>query len=350
MTPSDMRRRNWNPDGRARAIARRLTAIVDRRQAEDGPGAPAVTIVVPVFGTEEHLGACLASILRQTFRDFEVIVVDDCSPGDVAGIVGRVAAGDHRVRVVRHAVNQGLLRARLTGASEARGRYLAFVDSDDEVEDFFIKAMYEGAVEHDADLVQCELWEIEPDGTTRRLNRAVGPRAAGHLVLRDGDIVRGFLGKKIWNSLCTKLIRTTVWTTAIAAIDAEHESIFFGEDILITFVLATNSTVFVGVPDHGYRYVRRSTSITKASESERLVHCINDLDAVYRALRPLLAERGESSDLVAEFFRREFARVVIAMLHQASACESSGSVHTPRSPATLGVLGAIVLENARPES
>ena len=201
--------------------------------------------------------------------------------------------------------------------------------------------MYEAAVEHDADLVQCELWQIEPDGTTRPLNRA-----GGHLVLHHGDIVRGFLGERIWSSLCVKLIRTTVWTTALAGMDAEQESIYFGEDILITFLLAANSTVFVAVPDHGYRWIQRLTIITKASESERLVRCINDLDAVYRALRTLLAERGEPPELVAAFFQREFARVVIAMLQQAAACESSGSAHAPRSPAALGVLGAIVLENS----
>ena len=142
-----------------------------------------------------------------------------------------------------------------------------------------------------------------------------------------------------------KLTRTTVWTTALAGIDAEQESIYFGEDILITFLLAANSTVFVEVPDHGYRWIQRSTSITKASESERLVRCINDLDAVYgHSGRSWLSDastaRARRSVLPARF-----ARVVIAMLQQAAACESSGSDHAPRSPAALGVLGAIVLED-----
>ncbi len=337
-----MRRQNWDVVSRSAAFTRRLTRRVTRAGSNAAVAPPAVTIVVPVYGTEEHLVACLESILCQTFRDFEVIVVDDCSPGDVAGIVGRVAAGDPRVRLVRHDINQGLIRARFTGAREARGEYLGFVDSDDEIEDFFVEVMYVAAIGHDADLVQCELWQIEPDGTARPYSRA-----GGALVLRDGDIVGGYLGEKIWNSLCTKLIRATVWATATSKIDAEQQSIYFGEDILITFLLAANSSVFVAVPEHGYRWILRSTSITMASESARLVRCINDLDAVYRALRTLLAERGEPAELVEAFFQREFQRATVAMLQQAAACEGNGPDDARRSPAALGLLGAIVLANAR---
>jgi hypothetical protein len=165
-------------------------------------------------------------------------------------------------------------------------------------------------------------------------------------VLHDGDIVRGFLDEKIWSSLCVKLIRTTVWTTAIASLDAEQESIYFGEDMLITFLLAANSSIFVAVPECGYRWIQRSTSITNASESEQLVRCINDFDAVYRAVRTLLAERSEPAELVAAFFQREFARVATDMLERAAACEGSTAGDVPRSPAALGLLGAIVLASA----
>lgn len=301
---------------------------------------PAVTIVVPVCESVEHLGACLESVLGQTFGEFEVIVVDDCPPGDVAGIVGRVAKGDHRVRLVRHGVTHGPTRARFTGAREARGQYLAFVDPDDEVEDVFIELMYDVAIEWHADLVQCEVWQIEPDGTTRAPS---GPGA--RLVLRDGDIVRGVLGGEVRNSLSGKLIRTTAFTS-IAGIDAEQGSVCFGGDILITFLLAANSAVLVGVPEHGYRRIQRSTTFTKSSEAERLVRRIDDLDVVYRLLRTLLAERDEQAELVSNFFQREFALVVTAMLRQAAACENSGSGRSPRSPAALGLLGAIILENA----
>jgi hypothetical protein len=296
---------------------------------------------MPVYGTEAHLPACLASVLGQSFTDLEVIVVDDCSPGDVAGIVGQVAAGDSRVRLIRHDVNQGLIRARLTGAREARGRYLAFVDSDDEVEDFFLASMYPSAIEHDADVVQCELMHVEPDGTSIPWMRLGDP-----LVLHDGDIVRGFLDSKIWNMLCVKLIRTTVWTTAVASLNAEQESIYFGEDMLITFLLAANSSVFVAVPKCGYRYIQRPTSITTASDPERMVRCINDIDAVYRAIRTLLAERGEPPALVEAFFQREFARVVTVLLDGAAAAENSRPADVPRPTATLGLLGAIVQANA----
>jgi len=101
--------------------------------------SPLVSVVVPVYRTEAYLEGCLASLLGQTLRDIELIVVDDDSPGDVVSVVARAAAGDSRIRVLRHPENRGVGLARVTGARAARGRYLALVDSDDEVSERFLE-------------------------------------------------------------------------------------------------------------------------------------------------------------------------------------------------------------------
>ncbi|MBO3741014.1 glycosyltransferase [Actinoplanes flavus] len=91
---------------------------------------PRLSIVVPFYGVERYLAACLDSLARQTFRDFEVVLVDDGSPDGSAEIARAFCAADPRFRLVT-SENQGLGPARNLGVEHAQGEYLTFVDSDD---------------------------------------------------------------------------------------------------------------------------------------------------------------------------------------------------------------------------
>ncbi|GAA3841750.1 hypothetical protein GCM10022226_75310 [Sphaerisporangium flaviroseum] len=95
-----------------------------------GAHSPELSVIVPIYNVERFLAACLDSLATQTWRDFEVIMVDDGSPDASAAIAARFAARDSRFRLVRQA-NAGLGRARNTGVRHAGGEFLAFVDSDD---------------------------------------------------------------------------------------------------------------------------------------------------------------------------------------------------------------------------
>lgn len=94
---------------------------------------PEVSIIVPVYNVEAYLEECLDSILGQSFRDLELIAVDDCSPDDSASILRRYEEKDSRVRVVSLPRNVGLGQARNAGLEAATGRYVWFVDSDDSI-------------------------------------------------------------------------------------------------------------------------------------------------------------------------------------------------------------------------
>jgi len=91
---------------------------------------PLVSVIIPVFNRADLLGKALQSVSEQTFSDWEVVVVDDCSSDGSAQTALRSNLGD-KVRVVRHEINRGPSAARNTGIREARGRYISFLDSDD---------------------------------------------------------------------------------------------------------------------------------------------------------------------------------------------------------------------------
>ena len=90
---------------------------------------PTVSVVIPAYNRADSLADAITSVTAQTFRDLEIIVVDDGSTDGTRTVVERLT--DDRIRYVRHDVNKGANAARNTGTGEARGRYVAFQDSDD---------------------------------------------------------------------------------------------------------------------------------------------------------------------------------------------------------------------------
>ena len=93
--------------------------------------APLVSVIVPCYNSADHIYETLESILSQTFDNLEVIVVDDCSTDDSVAVAKQVQASDPRVRLYVQPSNGGVAKARNLALSKARGRYIAYLDSDD---------------------------------------------------------------------------------------------------------------------------------------------------------------------------------------------------------------------------
>ena len=115
---------------------------------------PVVSVIIPVFNTQEALSTCLESFGKQTFSDFEIILVDDGSTDNSPQICDVYASKHCNTRVI-HQLNQGLSKARFTGFQQAYGRYLLFADSDDYVHPKMLEKMVDPLEKKDADLSFC---------------------------------------------------------------------------------------------------------------------------------------------------------------------------------------------------
>lgn len=131
---------------------------------------PLVSIIVPVYQVKEYIGECVESLLAQTYKNLEILLVDDGSTDGSGVICDEFAARDGRVRVV-HQRNQGPSVARNTGLDYARGEYIAFVDSDDAALPDFIATLYGLAEKYQADIAACAYVECEPDELLNRRGR-----------------------------------------------------------------------------------------------------------------------------------------------------------------------------------
>lgn len=114
---------------------------------------PFISVVMPVYNVEKHLKKAVDSVLKQTYTDFEIILVDDCSPDGCPQLCEELAASDERIMAVHHNENKGLSMARNTGMTYASGKYIWFMDSDDFVEDSLFAMVFDSVKENPAELI-----------------------------------------------------------------------------------------------------------------------------------------------------------------------------------------------------
>lgn len=121
--------------------------------AESQKTPPFFSLVMPVYGVESYIADSIADLLTQSFDDFELIVVDDCSPDRSIAIVEDLAHADNRVTIVHHEHNRGLSQARNTGIRAASGEWLTFPDPDDRYDSNMLEVIRNAIVSSPADLV-----------------------------------------------------------------------------------------------------------------------------------------------------------------------------------------------------
>ncbi len=128
---------------------------------------PLISVIVPIYKVEEFLPTCLDSILAQTYKNLEIILVDDGSPDNCGMICDEYAKKDSRIIVI-HKENGGLSDARNAGLDICTGDYISFVDSDDYVDKSFIESLYCNLSESKADLAVCFFRYVRPGEVLRR--------------------------------------------------------------------------------------------------------------------------------------------------------------------------------------
>ena len=125
---------------------------------------PKVSIIVPCYGVEKYLDRCVNSLIIQTLKDIEIILVDDKSPDNVPQMCDEWAKKDMRIKVVHKECNEGLGYARNTGLEIATGEFIAFVDGDDYVDAKMYKELYNEAISSLSDVVYCGVFNEKRNG------------------------------------------------------------------------------------------------------------------------------------------------------------------------------------------
>lgn len=123
---------------------------------------PLISVIVPVYRAEKYLERCVKSILNQTYKNLEVILVDGGSPDNCPALCDKFAEADRRVKVI-HKQNGGVAEARNSGLDAVTGDYITFVDSDDYIDSVMYENMTAKVTEHNCDVVLCDCVKDSPD-------------------------------------------------------------------------------------------------------------------------------------------------------------------------------------------
>lgn len=217
------------------------------------------SVIVPVYRTGQYLDGCVRSVLRQSCRDLELILVDDCCPDGCGKLCDEYAAEDPRVRVIHKPENQGLGFARNTGLEAARGEFILFLDSDDWIDSHLLQRCSE-APEADI-LVFGTTFHYEKNGRREiRLTAersAVTPREKADVFAM---LTRGRIFPYAWNKLYRRefLLNTGV----------RFEKTHLIEDFLFNIALLPKAGSIRCIPEplHNYRRPVHETLASRHSE------------------------------------------------------------------------------------
>lgn len=219
--------------------------------------SPQISIIVPVYNSGKYLGRCIDSILSQTFRDFELILVDDGSTDGSGAICDEYASNDSRIRVI-HKLNGGVSSARQCGCDAVTAKYSIYIDSDDYVENCMLQDMYDVITEKDADLVVCDYIINDSIGCQRYKKQIVSEESSKLLI----DILEMRTFGALWN----KLIRHSLYKQYNVSF---IKDINYCEDVLVLAQLLKNKINTAYVPKGNYHYCfDKSDSITRKYTEE----------------------------------------------------------------------------------
>ncbi len=230
---------------------------------------PVVSVIMPVYNAGDYLRAAIESVLAQSFRDIELILVDDGATDGSGGVCDEYARNDARVRV-RHVRNGGICAARNVGIAMARGRWLAFCDHDDLCEEDWLGAMLAAAAA-DLRVVKCGFSECRrrADGSVRQVDvYAARPDClwdTGQFRGEAGYLLYFDLSRTLWNGI----YRRDFWLERGFRFDESFKS--GGEDcsLAIDILAAAGRGAWVGRPLYRH-YANEGVSTSAAYHPELL--------------------------------------------------------------------------------
>lgn len=237
-----------------------------------------ISIIIPIYNVEKYLSQCIDSVLNQTYKNLEIILVDDGSPDHCGEICDEYVKKDNRIKVI-HKKNAGLGEARNTGLQAATGEYIYFIDSDDWIESDMLQTLLREMKNENADFVMCGFKKCG-DGLEAELNRPIRQKQTFTkqkvikqlllpMVAQKSDIKEDYtVNMCVW----TNLYKRSIIETHHIRFLSERE--YLSEDICFNLEYLKYTKHAVLLPDTFYCYRYNPTSLTsryKGAEYDMLV-------------------------------------------------------------------------------
>jgi len=239
-----------------------MSSVINIREKVQSIVTPQISIVVPIFNTEEYLDRCIQSIVKQTEEKLEIMLVDDGSTDSSGSICDEWVKRDERIRVI-HKINEGVTIARKTGVENAFGEWICFVDSDDELPEKSMQLLLTHARD-DIDIVS---------GCVKFIGNHGWPYPLICDEKNTLQYVKSLLKYKIHGGPVARLIRKNIFDSFTFDIPAD---ITLGEDLIMNIRLGQKARRIVLLPDIVYHYMQRNFITAKKWRSQKKYEKIFD--------------------------------------------------------------------------
>lgn len=224
-----------------------------------------ISIIVPVYQGEQYIKKCINCIQRQMYSNLEIIVVNDGSTDDTSNILDSIAEKDDRIVIVNQN-NQGVSAARNMGLRMATGKYVMFVDSDDEIDEQMCKKMIEAAVKSESDVVIGGFIQVG-----KHTNLSIIHDIDGVFIVDEFmKLFEKMNNTYIYQSVCGKLYKKEILSEC--KFDSKMR---LGEDLMFNYQVYKYAKKWCVISYAGYRYVLNEHSAT---------HKFNDMDFEHQKL------------------------------------------------------------------
>lgn len=233
-----------------------------------------ISIIVPFYNVEQYIDRCIQSLITQTYRNIEILLVDDCSPDNTLEIAKKYTKTDARIKILQYEKNRGLGGARNYGIQNANGEYVLFVDSDDYIEANTIERLYEKAKNNNLCVLEANYLK-EGESNTEILP------------IRDYFVNKVLSGKEYWESI--PIAPVVAWNKFYKLSFLKENNIAFKlrkfEDVAFTAEVFMKAKRVMNINFPFYHYIVRDNSImtetTSISHLEDAYVLINDMKVLF---------------------------------------------------------------------
>ena len=252
-----------------------------------------ISIIIPAYNIENYIVRCLDSLLNQTYKNLEVIVVDDGSSDNTGKIIDDYASKYENIKVI-HKKNAGVSAARNSGIDVANGDYIGFVDGDDTVDKEMFEVLIDNAIKYDADISHCGYKMVFPSRIDYYYN-------TGELIEQDNELGLKdlVLGQRVEPGLVNKLYKRDLFTTV-----RMNENIKINEDLLANYYLFKQSSKSVFYDKCMYSYIVRKGSAATSKIN------INKIVDPVKVRREMLEDTRKESNL----YNLMYERYILALV------------------------------------
>lgn len=213
-----------------------------------------ISVIVPVYNVEKYLRRCVESILKQTYKKIEIVLVDDGSTDQSGEICNEYVKKDRRIHVI-HKKNGGLSDARNAGLTVAQGEYVAFIDSDDFIHEDYVLRLYEILQEKHADIAVCHFEKGRKNEFTKTRSRKKEVQCfCAEQMLKAWHGKYKHIETMAWN----KLYKRELFTEN----NIQYPVGYYNEDVQTTHLLVDKSQCICLTDERLYYYFQRKESIT----------------------------------------------------------------------------------------